>query len=127
MLVVYGILAVLLICFFEVANCQCTDGEYLEAKSKQCKKCDPACATCNGKGPEKCYACAKGFERKLDACLDIDECKRHKNLCQSKVNSDEASAKEASLEKCENRPGKSPMSQTAIVELKSVSSRPLLE
>uniref|UniRef100_A0A3Q3QG19 protein disulfide-isomerase n=1 Tax=Monopterus albus TaxID=43700 RepID=A0A3Q3QG19_MONAL len=48
--------------------CLNTEGSY------SCNACDKVCSGCTGAGPDKCQACASGYQDTEDTCTDIDEC-----------------------------------------------------
>lgn len=49
--------------------------------SYSCKACDKVCSGCTGAGPDKCQACASGYQDTEGSCTDIDECSQSEAVC----------------------------------------------
>lgn len=55
----------------------CSDGYFSSLRNQThsvCTACDQSCKTCTGPTNEDCSQCEVGWERKGEACLDVDEC-----------------------------------------------------
>ncbi|CAG0882775.1 unnamed protein product [Cyprideis torosa] len=64
---------------YEGEDCmKCSDGffeEYRDSNKLLCSPCHAACVSgCTGAGPASCTACAVGWRKSDDGCVDIDEC-----------------------------------------------------
>ncbi|KAM9327886.1 cysteine-rich with EGF-like domain protein 2 isoform 2-T2 [Pholidichthys leucotaenia] len=55
--------------------CVNTEGSY------SCNACDSVCSGCTDSGPDKCQACASGYQDLEGTCTDIDECAQSEAVC----------------------------------------------
>ncbi|XP_062339158.1 cysteine-rich with EGF-like domain protein 2 [Osmerus eperlanus] len=59
----------------EEQHCLNSDGSY------SCRACDQVCSGCTGEGPDKCKACASGYQDTEGTCTDMDECSQLEAVC----------------------------------------------